>query len=54
MCDNCDCGWHMYCLPVALQAVPEGDWYCPDCTAIPWESESESKPGDSDDDGGGE
>ena len=31
LCDTCDAGWHMYCLPVPLTSVPEGDWHCPDC-----------------------
>lgn len=38
--DNCDSGWHMYCLPVVLQAVPAGDWYCPDCDDSPLEEPS--------------
>jgi transposase InsO family protein len=32
MCDNCDTGWHTFCLLPALDSVPEGDWLCPDCT----------------------
>ena len=24
LCDVCDAGWHMDCLPVPLQSVPEG------------------------------
>jgi hypothetical protein len=33
LCDNCDNGWHIYCLNPPLEEVPEGDWLCPDCTA---------------------
>jgi hypothetical protein len=31
LCDGCDRGYHMYCLPVPLTAVPEGDWFCHPC-----------------------
>jgi hypothetical protein len=33
LCDNCDNGWHIYCLDPPLEAVPEGEWLCPDCVA---------------------
>jgi hypothetical protein len=32
LCDGCNRGYHMYCLPVKLSAVPKGNWYCPVCT----------------------
>jgi hypothetical protein len=31
LCDGCDAMWHIYCLQPPLQAVPSGDWYCPEC-----------------------
>ncbi|CAL8107592.1 unnamed protein product [Calicophoron daubneyi] len=31
LCDHCDRGFHTYCLPVPLNSIPPGDWYCPDC-----------------------
>lgn len=31
LCDYCDAGYHLLCLPQALTAVPEGDWLCPRC-----------------------
>jgi site-specific DNA-cytosine methylase len=31
MCDNCDSGWHTFCLSPPLDSVPEGKWICPDC-----------------------
>lgn len=31
LCDGCDSGLHMDCLQPALEAVPEGDWLCPEC-----------------------
>ena len=31
LCDLCNAGWHMYCLPEALAIVPEGAWTCPSC-----------------------
>ncbi|OVA16889.1 zinc finger protein [Macleaya cordata] len=30
LCDLCDSAAHTYC--IGLEAVPEGDWYCQDCT----------------------
>jgi site-specific DNA-cytosine methylase len=31
LCDNCDHGWHTYCLDPPLEDVPEGAWLCPEC-----------------------
>jgi len=31
LCDGCDAGWHLKCLPTPLDSVPEGDWLCPKC-----------------------
>ncbi|CAL9105722.1 unnamed protein product [Musa acuminata var. zebrina] len=31
LCDLCDSGSHTYCSGLGT-IVPEGDWYCPDCT----------------------
>jgi len=31
LCDACDAGYHMRCLQPPLEAVPEGDWFCPRC-----------------------
>jgi transposase InsO family protein len=33
LCDNCDSGWHTFCLQPPLDSVPDGDWLCPDCEA---------------------
>ena len=33
LCDNCDRGFHTFCLVPALTDIPEGDWLCPDCVA---------------------
>ncbi|MCJ1286986.1 PHD and RING finger domain-containing protein 1 [Xylographa opegraphella] len=30
LCDGCDLGYHLYC--VDLDTVPEGEWFCDDCT----------------------
>ena len=35
LCDECDKGFHMFCLSPPLTAVPEGDWYCSDCLGRP-------------------
>jgi len=29
LCDNCNDAYHTYCL--SLDAIPEGDWFCPNC-----------------------
>ncbi|XP_069882680.1 bromodomain adjacent to zinc finger domain protein 1A isoform X5 [Dipodomys merriami] len=31
LCDGCDRGHHTYCVRPKLKAVPEGDWFCPEC-----------------------
>ncbi|CAA6670684.1 unnamed protein product [Spirodela intermedia] len=31
LCDLCDSSAHTYCIGLGF-TVPEGDWYCPDCT----------------------
>jgi hypothetical protein len=31
--DGCNGGWHLGCLTPPLQAVPEGNWFCPKCVA---------------------
>ena len=31
LCDNCDAGYHTFCLSPPLEDVPDGDWLCPDC-----------------------
>ena len=35
LCDGpgCGAGYHMQCLPTPLTVVPEGDWFCPSCSA---------------------
>src|SRR5690606_29692042 len=30
-CDDCDRGYHMYCLKPPYMSLPLGDWSCPDC-----------------------
>ena len=34
LCDGCDHGYHTYCLKPPLQCVPEGDWFCHDCSPV--------------------
>lgn len=31
----CDAPYHIYCLNPELLDIPEGDWYCPDCSKLP-------------------
>merc|ERR1712013_129239 len=33
LCDGCDHGYHTYCHQPPIEDVPEGDWYCPACSA---------------------
>merc|ERR1719469_1782387 len=32
LCDSCDLGWHANCLRPTLLVIPEGQWFCPDCS----------------------
>merc|ERR1711953_485435 len=32
LCDKCDDGWHASCLRPPLMVIPEGTWYCPECS----------------------
>ncbi|TFK48358.1 RCC1/BLIP-II [Heliocybe sulcata] len=32
-CDKCDNPYHLKCLEPPLDAVPEGEWFCPQCEA---------------------
>ena len=32
LCDSCNKGWHIDCLNPALTAIPEGSWFCPECS----------------------
>ncbi|KAF9483052.1 RCC1/BLIP-II [Pholiota conissans] len=34
-CDKCDAPWHLQCLDPPLDAVPDGEWFCPDCEDDP-------------------
>lgn len=35
LCDCCDKGFHMKCLPDGPTTVPPGDWYCAECEGTP-------------------
>ena len=34
LCDGCDHGYHTYCLDPPLEEVPDGDWFCFNCTQV--------------------
>ena len=34
LCDNCDAGYHTYCLDPPLDSVPDGHWICPQCASL--------------------
>ncbi|KAF9038676.1 regulator of chromosome condensation 1/beta-lactamase-inhibitor protein II [Panaeolus papilionaceus] len=48
-CDKCDAPWHLQCLSPPLSAVPDGEWFCPDCEDDPgaavgaWATEKKPK-----------
>jgi bromodomain adjacent to zinc finger domain protein 1A len=31
LCDECNKGYHMYCLKPKITTVPKGDWFCVKC-----------------------
>lgn len=31
LCDDCNRGYHTYCLKPKLKEIPEDDWFCPKC-----------------------
>jgi len=33
-CDNCNGGYHLFCLKLELIQVPTGIWYCSSCSTI--------------------
>ncbi|VDL57317.1 unnamed protein product [Hymenolepis diminuta] len=41
LCDNCDKGYHTYCLSNPLSEIPEGDWFCPECEPLIRDAEAE-------------
>eukprot|EP00187_Rhodella_violacea_P016544 CAMPEP_0184734334 /NCGR_PEP_ID=MMETSP0314-20130426/60189_1 /TAXON_ID=38298 /ORGANISM="Rhodella maculata, Strain CCMP 736" /LENGTH=233 /DNA_ID=CAMNT_0027201267 /DNA_START=8 /DNA_END=706 /DNA_ORIENTATION=+ len=34
LCDDCDRGFHIFCLNPPLSSIPEGEWLCSKCTKI--------------------
>ena len=32
LCDTCNRGWHTQC--IKLDSVPDGEWYCAECSAM--------------------
>lgn len=32
LCDQCDRGFHLFCLRPILVSVPKGSWFCPHCS----------------------
>jgi len=32
LCDGCDHGYHTYCTDPPIEIVPDGDWFCKDCS----------------------
>jgi hypothetical protein len=42
LCDGCGEGWHLECLSPLLFEVPDGDWFCGRCAAMPQQAEAAS------------
>ena len=38
LCDDCERGYHIYCLNPKLKRVPKGDWFCSNCRGKPGEA----------------
>lgn len=34
LCDGCNLAYHTFCLSPSLPLVPDGDWFCDDCSGI--------------------
>ncbi|ETI55610.1 hypothetical protein L915_01647 [Phytophthora nicotianae] len=32
LCDDCDAEYHTFCLQPPLDSIPDGSWYCPNCS----------------------
>ncbi|KAG0735647.1 hypothetical protein G6F16_008324 [Rhizopus arrhizus] len=35
ICNYCDRGYHTFCCNPLLEHIPEGDWYCDQCSSMP-------------------
>ncbi|XP_060786081.1 bromodomain adjacent to zinc finger domain protein 2B isoform X3 [Neoarius graeffei] len=54
LCDGCDKGCHTYCHNPQITTIPEGDWFCPTCTAKVSDSPQKSQKQAIRNSGGGE
>lgn len=43
LCDECNKGWHMFCLKPKLEEIPQGDWFCPRCRPDDYKPKTERK-----------
>ncbi|KAI9103186.1 hypothetical protein DFS34DRAFT_356513 [Phlyctochytrium arcticum] len=34
LCDGCNRGYHLYCFDPPMAAIPNTDWFCPDCLRV--------------------
>lgn len=34
LCDKCNAGFHIFCLEPPLEAIPDGEWFCPTCSSV--------------------
>ncbi len=48
---GCENAYHMYCLSIPLTCIPEGDWFCDECTnQMKEEEEKKNKTADEEQD----
>ena len=48
LCDSCTHSFHLGCLNPALEAVPEGEWYCALCERLGVRARAAEEPGKED------
>jgi hypothetical protein len=42
LCDGCNQGWHLCCLPTPMSEVPDGDWFCHLCAKSKEQTDSKA------------
>jgi bromodomain adjacent to zinc finger domain protein 1A len=43
LCDECNKGYHMYCLKPKMSTVPKGDWFCIKCRPENYKAETTTR-----------
>ena len=42
LCDGCDGSYHTFCLTPSLDSIPDGDWFCQQCSGGVEDEEEET------------